>query len=170
MLQIKQLNADYLQVRKSGYYRLGFEIRQTASMIKKGEFGKIRKEFSAWRAEKKVKRKEFPGTKCTSCIVKGNFFSDSRIAIYTCIWGAYDDLIEPDCVPDNCDYFAITDREVPEGSAWKKLDVSAFSDRLAGMTNAQINRYFKMMPHLLFPDYEYSIYVDGNVEIVSDLT
>ena len=83
------------------------------------------------------------------------------------MFGKYDNLLEPLFLPDNCDFFVITDLEVDSSSAWKKIDTLP---EMANMSNVEKNRYVKINPHLLFKDYDYSIYVDGNIKIMSDLT
>jgi len=94
------------------------------------------------------------------------FFSDKKIAVYTSIFGNYEQIIEPEIKPDNVDYYIITDCSVKPNSRWKKIDF----DFPSGLNASQKNRYVKMHPHLLFPEYRYSIYVDGSAYILSDLT
>jgi hypothetical protein len=31
------------------------------------------------------------------------------------------------------------------------------------------NRYFKMLPHRAFPEFDYSLYIDGNIRLLSDV-
>lgn len=97
------------------------------------------------------------------------YFSDKRIAVYTVIFGGYDKLKEPFFSPDNVDYFVFTDREVAPDSKWRKMPCEALIGNLH-MTDTEKNRYLKMHPHLLFPDYEYSIYLDGNIQVTADMT
>lgn len=99
-----------------------------------------------------------------------NYFSDYRIAVYTCIFGAYDRLYEPVLFPNNIDYYVITDNDVPSDSGWKKIDYSKYETQLKGLTDVEKNRWFKMHPFDLFASYEYSIYIDGNIRPVSDFT
>lgn len=98
-----------------------------------------------------------------------NYFSDERIAVYTCIIGNYDSLQEPIVHPDNIDYYAITDFKIPVTSMWQRIDANTFSD-IQGYSNALKNRYFKINPHKVFKDYKYSVYVDGNFRICTDFT
>ena len=91
-----------------------------------------------------------------------------RVAVYTSIFGGYDTVLEPYYVSERCDYFIITDQEVPKGSVWKKLSLEQVPG-FSGMDNYHKSKYCKMMPHVLFPEYEYSIWVDGNVQIVADM-
>ena len=74
-------------------------------------------------------------------------------------------------MPDNVDYWLISDQDIDlSGSTWKKYDFSMFSDELKNLNNAGKNRFFKMNPHIVFPDYKYSLYIDGNIQIISDVT
>lgn len=93
---------------------------------------------------------------------------NGKIAVYTSIFGGYDALLEPMYVSENCDYYAITDLDIPEGSVWKKLDLSHV-DGFDEMDGYHKSKYCKLHPHVLFPEHDYSIWVDGNVQIVGDL-
>lgn len=92
-----------------------------------------------------------------------------RIAVYTCITGGYDSLYEPIFKPENIDYFAVTDFDIPQNSLWKRIDIKSF-DAVKDLSDKEINRFFKMHPDLLFPDFEYSVYVDGNIRIITDFS
>lgn len=101
---------------------------------------------------------------------KPNYFSNEKIAVYTAIFGPYDEIVEPLTVPDNCDFFIFTDQEVSKDSVWEKVDVNLAEYDLEEASNLMKNRYFKMHPHLFFEEYHYSLYVDGNIKIVTDPT
>ena len=97
-----------------------------------------------------------------------NYPPKHSIAVYTSIFGGYDSLADPIYVSDYCDYYAITDQEIPPGSVWKKVDTSGIPC-FDTMDNYHKSKYCKMFPHILFPDYQYSIWIDGNVQIVADV-
>ena len=88
-----------------------------------------------------------------------------NLVIYTVIFGNYDDIQEPEFYGESIEYYIITDQELSEDSRWKKYDYFKWESRLQGMSNIQKNRFFKMNAHLVFADYKYSVYVDGNVRI-----
>lgn len=93
---------------------------------------------------------------------------DTKVIVYTSIFGNYDPLIEPLYESENCEYWAITDQEIPQGSMWKKFDtknIPGFDD----MDGYHKSKFCKMFPQILFPENEYSVWVDGNVQIVADL-
>lgn len=95
-------------------------------------------------------------------------FSNLKIVVYTSIFGKYDSIFEPLFVTPGVDYVILTDQELPKDSIWKKRtlpDVAPFSN----MTPVEKNRYVKMLPHKLFDDYDISIYIDGNIQIITDV-
>ena len=91
-----------------------------------------------------------------------------KIAVYTAIIGKYDRLTEPKFVSPFCDYYIFCDAEIPETSIWKKRDLPT-DEKYLNLNNYQRAKYFKIFPHIFFPDYDYSIWVDGNITIVGDL-
>jgi hypothetical protein len=91
-----------------------------------------------------------------------------KIAVYTCVVGHYDDLVEPLFVDPGVDYYAFTDMECSKDSVWKKVDVTQFEE-YRQLSPAQMNRRIKMLSFRYLPGYDYTVYVDGNVEIQSTL-
>lgn len=90
-----------------------------------------------------------------------------KIAVYTSIFGDYDSLKEPLYVGDSCDFYAITNMEISKESKWIRKDVGAdFFDEL---DDYHKSKWCKMHPHVLFPEYDYSIWIDGNAQVVADL-
>ena len=57
-----------------------------------------------------------------------------------------------------------------KNSKWKIVDITEFAGALEGLSNTEKNRYFKMHPDKVFKNYKYSIYIDGNVKVITDLT
>lgn len=106
--------------------------------------------------------------------IKSNYFSKERIAVYTCIIGNYDILTEPLYVPDNCDFYVITDQDIPVDSSWKKINsmkyISNYLHEDERNDPILISRLFKIMPFEFFSNYKYSIYIDANFQIYTDLT
>lgn len=172
MDNMKKMSVDYRNVRKSKYYKLGFAILYTLENILRFNFKPIKGYYTSINGEKKLnkRRLSIDSNKENNYLRKSNYFSNEKIVIYTSIFGEYDSLAEPLSVPDNCEYYIITDQEVSDKSIWKKYDFSKFSNEISKLSNIEKNRYFKMHPHLLFPDYNYSIYIDGNIKIITDLT
>ena len=89
-----------------------------------------------------------------------------RRAIYTVITGSYDVLIEHAYRHPGFDYYCYTD--VPELLAYEKLGTWTIRPLIFnGLSASRNQRFHKLMPHLLFPDYEYSLYLDGNIDVLT---
>lgn len=89
-----------------------------------------------------------------------------KSVVYTCLTGKYDTLKEHKYIDKNWDYVCFTDDE----SMLKQKMVGSWQIRplvYAKKDNSLNNRYHKIHPHELFPEYDESIYVDGNVDICS---
>lgn len=101
-----------------------------------------------------------------------NYFSDEKFVIYTAIFGDYDDLHDPVLKPDNCDFVVFTDnvKIVKKLNHWKLSHLPKNFFPNDNLSNSEKNRFIKMHPHKLLHEYKYSIYVDGNFTVISDLT
>ncbi len=89
-------------------------------------------------------------------------------AIYTCITGDYDSVREPRYISERCDYFLVSDKKGNENSVYQFIDINKFLPQ--NITNPIYqNRYCKINAHKLFPQYRYSVYVDGNITITGDI-
>jgi hypothetical protein len=72
--------------------------------------------------------------------------------LYTTVFGNYDDVIEP---------------KLSNGWDWKcfseENSLSLYTD------NNRNAKRFKVLPHRYFQDYEYSIFIDGNMLVVGNI-
>ncbi len=98
-----------------------------------------------------------------------DYFSTKRIVVYTSIYGSFDEVHEPLTTPDNCDFFILTDQPIRESSIWVRKDFD-FSAHQIPDDSTMKNRFVKMFPELIFPDYDFSVYIDGSVEVRTDMT
>lgn len=94
----------------------------------------------------------------------GSEIQKEKLVVYTAIFGDYDLLMEPKGVPDEVDLVCFTDNSNLQSNKW---EIRVVSEEL---TPAMSNRKIKILPHRYFSDYDYSIYVDGNVHIVDDVS
>ncbi len=85
-----------------------------------------------------------------------------KIAIYTSIMGGYEGLLKQHALK-GADFFCFTDTPL-KAKPWKTVMVEAMP-----LDATRKARYHKIQPHLLFPDYEASIYIDGNVVLEGDV-
>ena len=83
--------------------------------------------------------------------------------VYTAIFGSYDNLLEPKFIPEGWDFVCFTDTDL-KSDVWKVVKVPAvYSDPTR---NA---RRYKLLPHKWFPDYDVSIWIDGNFGVQGDI-
>lgn len=86
-----------------------------------------------------------------------------KTVVYTAIFGDYDELIPQQSQP-NVDFICFTNSNI-ESKNWEIRTVDPpFSNDFV-----RSNRYFKINPHLVLPEYEQSIYIDGNILIIHPL-
>ncbi|MEI7590456.1 MAG: glycosyltransferase domain-containing protein, partial [Deltaproteobacteria bacterium] len=92
----------------------------------------------------------------------GKMESTSTKVVYTAVFGNYD--LVPEVNPKwNCDFVCFTDNPEIVSHGWQVVKV-----KLNGEHPAQMNRRYKMLPHKYLPHHELSLYVDGNIRIVTD--
>ena len=118
-----------------------------------------------------VKKKDQTQSLTTPLHIPGKNDSDNpgKLAVYTCVFGGYDTPKEPLIKSEYCDYYIITDVDVSDKSAWKRIIPKQYPEGFETWHPAIKNRYYKMHPDELFPDYKYSLYIDGNIRPITDL-
>ena len=94
---------------------------------------------------------------------------EKKIVIYSAVFGGYDSIKEPLYVNENIDYVIFTDQEIPQDSGWQKYEITEAYGEVFYYDSYHKSKYVKIHPEKFFPDYDYSIWVDGNVLIVADL-
>lgn len=165
---IKQLNSEKKALESSKEYRLGCMVSNQIAHLKKMELKKTLN--SIQRYLKSIRSKKATTLPLQKNDNHSDYFSDKRIAVYTCITGKYDTVTDPLLFPDNCDFFLITDMPEANTSKWKTIDIRTLGNDIDLLSNAMKNRFVKMHPDIVFPDYDYSVYVDGSIRICTDLT
>jgi hypothetical protein len=84
----------------------------------------------------------------------------NEIAIYTAIFGNYDDLLGPLVKVPGCDFYCFTDNGNLKASGYKVIKVKRNFD-----DPTRDARMYKCLPHKFLPDYEYSVWIDGSMII-----
>ena len=94
----------------------------------------------------------------------------SQKVVYTCITNNYDDIENIrnyHCTDTSWHYVCFTDNqewiEKKQIGIWK-IQPLAYTE----LDNTRNNRWHKCHPHILFPKYEESIYIDANINIISE--
>lgn len=105
----------------------------------------------------------------TMCHPKKVNCLNGKIAVYSCVVGKYDRIVEPVYVQPDVDYLMFTDLKLPKDTVWKKIDITQFDDYKL-LTPVQMNRKIKMLPHKYLSNYDYSLYVDGLIELVGAIS
>ncbi|MFH1769724.1 MAG: glycosyltransferase domain-containing protein [Parcubacteria group bacterium] len=86
----------------------------------------------------------------------------NKKVIYTAIFGKYDVLHEPEFIPKGFDFVCFTDMDL-ESKTWDIRKVQPVHED--PMRSAKI---YKILPHEYLPEYEYSIWADGNMLLRGD--
>jgi Protein of unknown function (DUF616) len=76
---------------------------------------------------------------------------------------AKDKLTEPEVIPANCDFVCFTDGDYTSPT-WKVVKTP-----MVGPDPVRNARRHKVLVHKLFPEYKYSIWVDGNITVRGDV-
>ena len=87
----------------------------------------------------------------------------NKKVIYTAIIGGYDELVEPDFIPNGWDFVCFSTRKLKSKHWDVRPTLPLYSD------NTRTARKHKLLPHRLFPDYDYSLWIDGNIKVRNDI-
>ena len=86
-----------------------------------------------------------------------------KFAIYTALIGGYDSIQQPKVIDDQFDYYLFTDDiQEKEIGIWKVRRVE-----YTNTDKTRIARYVKTHPHRLLPEYDATLWMDANVQIIS---
>lgn len=115
----------------------------------------------------KLKKDRVQMEKCNEFIETNNEYHNLKLVVYTVVSGKYDEINEPIYRDSNIDYYIFTDQTIPNDSAWKIIN---FKDiHLENMSPLEQARYVKTHPHEFFKDYDYSMFIDGNIKLTCDV-
>lgn len=93
--------------------------------------------------------------------IKKTTRTKSNVVVYTAISGKYDILRSHQYLVDSWDYVCFTDEQISGLHAWEIRPMK----ELGTLGANRKAKYYKLFPHKLFPEYEYSIWIDGNWDI-----
>jgi len=172
---LETLNARAIALRSSKEYAAGVRKGNVDRLLADKSPRGIRqalKEFKRYRAFTKAPRHaEQPNLtpeEWEASLRPGD--PNKRVVIYTCVAGNYDALLSPIYRADYITYVLFSNNESLRGTeGWEFRPFPEEVTRLGANTLA--SRYLKSHPHDLFAgDFDASVYVDGNVQPVSDLS
>ena len=154
--------AEYA-LKKSKAYRLSIKLLNFYHSIKYGFFIENLKREIRWRKISKYSSKSI-----VSDFKYGSYPDESlKILVYTCVTNGYDNPLPPVFSIPNVDYVLYTDNQDVRVDGWQILQIPQEIKKLEKGT--LINRYFKMHPPKNGKDYDYSIYIDGNIQVRSNI-
>jgi hypothetical protein len=170
---LESVNEDYLRVLYSSEYRTGKRIKKITRAIQKGNIREIVGFITSMKVQKQVKEVSDKNKTSTQCVDEpasngALMYQNRMVTVYTCITGGYDQPIKPIYCP-NTEKFVLfsDDLSSSEELEWHGISLDKVPGLQPGMN---VNRYCKMHPYSIFSGDDYSIYLDGNVQVVSDLT
>lgn len=160
---IEQLQRDYFSVRQSPAFRVGTKWVNFLAAVRHGSLWAFLQREWIYRKNARFAVPHPPfnfdyGTYPDSSV---------KIAVYSCITGDYDCLAEPFFSIEGVDYIMFTDNPKLKSEKW---ELRSIPDEIARWNdNAMINRYCKMHPNVVGNGYDYALYIDGNICIVSNI-
>ena len=97
--------------------------------------------------------------------LQSKFFKEkNKKVVYTAITGDYDELLTPTYLNDDWDYICFTDNENINSDVW---EIRKMED--SDLDKVKKARMYKILPHVFLPEYEYSLWIDGNFRIINDM-
>ena len=84
----------------------------------------------------------------------------NKIIVYTANFGDKDSIKPVGRKEKGVDYICFTDNPRGTPKSWESIQTCSFSD-----SPRRTARWLKANPHILFPEHEYSIWVDGRVSL-----
>ena len=87
-----------------------------------------------------------------------------RIAVYTCIIGGYDELQQPVAPAEGFDFICFVGKGEKTAGRIGAWEIRELPETFGNP--ALDSRWPKMHPHLLLPDYDCSVWIDGNVALL----
>ena len=163
LTKVKESNVEIYNesvdwINSFGRYNIGY-LNQTISHLYHGEMGS-RNYINRYKKLSKFSNKEEIEPISTTTIRIKN-----KIVVYTCISGNYDllkDIVKKE--PD-IDYICFTNQDIIS-ETW---EIKKIPEYLESLEQTKIARCIKILPHLFLPEYEISVWVDGNIQVLGNI-
>lgn len=91
----------------------------------------------------------------------------TKVAVFTCAIGNFDWIHRPKFMPQGVDFLRFSDRRPLSLRGWSHRRLTNHTHRLS---SRMLSRFPKIQPHVLLADYDIGVWVDGNVQVVGDIT
>ena len=161
---IENFNKEYLDLYHSKRVRLSRNISRIKHSNIKTTFRLIKKKVLAKAGDIKIKRNTISAGSCETYYNFGEPIDNVKVAVYSCITNGYDIAKNPLYLGEDTDYYLFTDLISNDKKIWieKEINCNGYEK--------EANRYYKFHPDIFEKDYDYAVYIDGNVTIISDVT
>lgn len=169
LFAIECLNRELLLLKSSKEFRLGSLCFNYLNLLRKGHLYELYKSICGNRIAQIVQKKYTYPVKEPNQQINNIDYASTKIAVYTCISGDYDNIQEPLLTFDNVDYIAFVDNPQKVHATNSHWIYKSTPSNLTKYSNILRNRYIKFHPKEFLNQYDYSIYIDGNIRIVSDI-
>lgn len=90
----------------------------------------------------------------------------NKTVIYTCITGNYETLVDPSVISEDFDYVCFTDNLKLKSNIW---EIREIPEELKHLSNVKQQRCIKICPHKYLNEYNDSIWLDANIDIIEDI-
>ncbi len=87
----------------------------------------------------------------------------NKLAVYTALFGDYDNLIDPVEKFEGCDFICFTDQKGLKSDVWEIRYVER-----CDLSPSIMNRKYKILVHNYLNEYNSSLYVDSNIKILKN--
>lgn len=161
---IEEINRRYLELYHSPNTRLFRNFNRLKKLPLKDRLRLIKKKTRAKIGDIYIKKYVKPKENEKFYYTFGKPLEKEKIAVYSCVTNGYDNPKTPLYISNDTDYFLYTDNLKDKINVWKKQKIDC--QNYVG----DENRFYKFHPDILSKKYDFAIYIDGNVEIVSDVT
>lgn len=172
---IETLNAQIIELQTSKEYLAGVRksnVRRFLSDMSPAGVKRALRELKAYLALSKAphhpEQPNLTPEEWEASLRPGD--PNKRVVVYTCVAGSYDVLRPPVYHADRISYVLFSNNEhLRDAEGWEFRPFPEEVKRLGANTLA--SRYLKSHPHELFAEsFDASVYVDGNVQPISDLS
>lgn len=171
---LETLNKQLLQLANSPEYAHGLHHNNVRKALSDLRPQSLRTHFKAWERARDFahvpRHAQLPNLdekQWNASLRPGDH--NKHVVVYSCITGAYDNPLEPLFFSEHIDYVMYFSEKTTKHNGWNIREIPEHI--AAGRSNVEINRYIKFHPHELFANtYDAAIYIDGNIQPVSDLS
>lgn len=87
----------------------------------------------------------------------------TKIVIYTAITNNYDNLIQPKYISNNFDYICFSDQKIKKPGIWEIKKI-----KNSNLDPNRKSKEYKILPHKFLKKYEYSVWVDSNIDMTTN--